>query len=191
MSTKLVRCTKCTAPLPHESFNTQTFTPCPSCGSLTRTDIFPAISREFSIGTSGEMLIMGDEASCFYHPGKQAVVPCFSCGRFLCSLCDVEFNGQHWCASCLESGRKRNRIKDLENHRTLYDSIALMLAIVPLILWPFTLLTAPLSIYFVIRYWKAPSSITGRTKIRLIVALMFAGLQITGWSIWLYTLVSG
>lgn len=187
----MIRCTKCSASLAHESFNTRTLRPCPSCGSLTRADIFPAVLKELPIGTSGQLLLTGREASCFYHPAKQAVVPCSSCGRFLCALCDVELNGRHWCASCLKSGSQRHRIKDLENHRTLYDSIALMLAIVPMFFWFCTIITAPLVVYLVIRYWKAPSSITGRTKIRLIAALLLAGLQIAGWTIWIYSLVSG
>ena len=188
----MIRCTKCTAPLAHEFFNTQEFTPCPSCGGLTKVDIFPAIFKELPAGTSGELVLMDDEASCFYHPGKQAVVPCFSCGRFLCSLCDVEFNERHWCASCLESGRKKRKIKNLENQRILYDNIALTLAILPLFIWPFTIITAPVTIFFVIRYWKAPSSIIRRrTKIRLIIALLFAGLQIIGWTVFFYSLVSG
>ncbi|MFC1823361.1 hypothetical protein ACFL9T_11685 [Thermodesulfobacteriota bacterium] len=187
----MIRCTKCSAPLTYESLNREVFIPCPSCGSLTRADIFPAILKELPAGTTGELLLMDDEASCFYHPGKQAVVPCSSCGRFLCSLCDVELNGRHWCASCLNSGRKRRKIKDLEDHRTLYDSIALTLAIVPLVILPITIITAPLAIYFAIRYWKAPSSITGRTKIRLIIALLFAGSQITGWALFFFSRFSG
>lgn len=66
-----------------------------------------------------------------------------------------------------------------------------MLAIVPMFFWFCTIITAPLVVYLVIRYWKAPSSITGRTKIRLIAALLLAGLQIAGWTIWIYSLVSG
>lgn len=91
------------------------------------------------------------------------------------------------CASCLESGRKKHKIKNLENHRTLYDSIALALAIVPLIVWFCTIITAPLAVFFAIRYWKAPSSILGRTKIRMIAVLLLAGLQITGWVFWIFS----
>ena len=70
------------------------------------------------------MLVDG-EASCFYHPAKKAVLPCESCGRFLCAVCDVEMNGQHLCPACLASGKKKGRLKQLENRRTLYDSLAL------------------------------------------------------------------
>ena len=31
------------------------------------------------------------EASCYFHAHKRAAVPCDGCGRFLCSLCDLNF----------------------------------------------------------------------------------------------------
>jgi hypothetical protein len=71
----------------------------------------------------------------------------------------------------------------MENRRVLYDNIALSLAILPNILWFITFLTAPVVLYYVIRYWKAPSSIIPRTKIRFIFAASFALLQILGWSL--------
>ena len=73
----------------------------------------------------------------------------------------------------------------MENHRTRYDSIALTLAIVPLIVWFCTIITAPVAVYFAIRSWKAPQSILGRSRIRPIAALLLAGLQITGWVFWI------
>lgn len=37
-------------------------------------------------------------------------------------------------------------------------------------------------IYVVIRYWKAPQSIVRRTKIRFIIAILIALLEIGGWA---------
>ena len=186
----MIRCTKCTAPLAHESFNKRTLVPCVSCGALSRVDVFPAIFENLSAGKAGEFLLTDDEASCFYHPNKQAVIACSNCGRFLCSLCDLELNDRHLCAACLESGKKKRDIKNLENHWILYDNIALALAFFPLIIWPITILTAPLAVFFVIRYWKTPSSIIKRSKIRAIIGLILSGLQLTGWSFFIYKLVS-
>ena len=83
-----------------------------------------------------------------------------------------------------------HKIKNLENHRTLYDSIALGVAVVPILLWFFTFITAPLSLILVIRYWKAPSSIIPRTKIRFIMAFIIGFLQITGWAIGIFALIT-
>lgn len=66
-------------------------------------------------------------------------------------------------------------MKSLENHRVLYDSMALWIAIFPLLLYPFLIITAPLAIFVAVRYWHRPSSIIPRTNIRKILAI-FLGL---------------
>ncbi|HUN56050.1 MAG TPA: hypothetical protein VMU29_12940 [Smithella sp.] len=73
-------------------------------------------------------------------------------------------------------------MKNLETHRTLYDSIALYIAILPLLIFWITIITAPVSIYVAIRYWKAPGSIIPRTKARFIAAMVISGFQIAGWA---------
>ncbi len=186
----MIRCTKCTEPLQKEFFNLPELTPCPSCESLVRIDVFPAMFSERPSGIPAEALLLDEEAGCFYHPNKKAVISCAACGRFLCALCDVDFDGGHLCTSCLETGKEKHKIKNLENHRTLHDSIALTLALAPILLWPFTLVTAPMAIFLAIRYWKAPTSIIPRTKIRLIAALFIAGLQVIGWTAFFYSLLT-
>jgi len=134
-------------------------------------------------------VLVADEATCFYHPQKKAVLPCEGCGRFLCALCDCELHGQHFCPACLEVGRKKRKIKSLENERTLYDSIALSLAVLPVAIVPliyFTFITAPASLFVALRYWNAPRSIVHRTRIRLVLAIIFASLQIVGWVVAIY-----
>jgi hypothetical protein len=196
----LIQCTNCTAILPVENINSKTFKPCPICSSLIRADLFPAVYNNLAGGTLGELRVEDDESSCFYHPNKQAVTTCLNCGRFLCSLCDIDFNEQHFCASCLDSGKKKGVIKQLENKRILYDNIALGLAILPVILlltiifWvlavPITIFTAPTAIFIVIRYWNTPSSIIKRSKLRMIIALLIACLQIAGLALSIFYLIS-
>jgi hypothetical protein len=127
------------------------------------------------------------ESSCFYHPHKRAVLPCESCGRFLCSLCDVELSGQHLCPGCLETGKRKGRLEQLQNHRLRYDKIALGLAVLPVLLiataW-FTIVTAPAAMFVAIRHWKSPSSLLTQSKVRFVVAMLIAGLQLAGWG-WL------
>ena len=48
----------------------------------------------------------------------------------------------------------------------------------------FTVFTAPAAIFVALRYWKAPSSLLQRSKIRFVVALLIAGLQVAGW-VWI------
>ena len=182
----MIRCPKCSSILPDDSINIRDFRSCRTCGALIQAEVFPAFFRKTEKGNLGERIIMDDEASCFYHPDKQAVIPCDSCGRFLCSLCDIEFNNRHLCASCLETGREKGKIKNLENHRTLYDSVALHLALLPIFIWFTTIITAPVALFFAIRHWKTPSSIIRRTKVRMILAMFIAGVQIVGWTALIY-----
>jgi hypothetical protein len=178
-----VQCPKCRAWLLEGIFNQPELSPCPACGVPLQVEIFPALFRKINPGTSGEAVMVEGESSCFYHPQKKAVLPCDGCGRFLCALCDCQLNSQHFCPACLEAGRMKGKIKSLENQRTLYDSIALSLAIYPILIFYFTIITAPMALFVAIRYWTSPPSLVHRSKIRFVVAIIFALLQIAGWGI--------
>ncbi len=185
----MLKCTKCAAPLAPEIFNTDQFSPCPSCGVPIRVEAFPALLQEITPGRDAEKLIIDDDAGCFYHPAKKAVVACESCGRFLCALCDLELNDRHLCAGCLEAGAKAKTIKTLETRRVLYDNLALSMAILSMVVWFFSFITAPIVMYLVVRHWRSPSSIVPRTKIRFVAAFIIAGLQLVGWSWAVYALI--
>ena len=188
----MISCTNCNSPVSSQVINSNSLGACRSCSGLLRVDVFPALYRSPDKGRSGESLQMDKEAGCFYHLRKKAVVPCSACGRFLCALCDVPLNGRHLCPACLEVGKTNGHIKNLETHRTCYDTIALLVATVPLLMfffpW-FTIITAPLAIYLTVRHWKAPTSIIPRTKLRFISAAVIASLQIAGWIFFFFNMV--
>jgi hypothetical protein len=190
MNTSLVHCPKCQAWLLEGLFNQPELSPCPACGVPLQIEVFPALFRNQSVGRSGEAILVEGESSCFYHPQKRAVIPCQGCGRFLCALCDCELHGQHFCPACLETGKTKGKIKNLENQRVLYDSIALSLAVYPLLIFYFTLVTAPAALFVAIRYWNAPRSIVHRTKARSVVAVLLASLQIAGWGVLFFAIAS-
>jgi hypothetical protein len=190
MNTSLVQCPKCQAWLLDGVFNQTELSPCPACGVALQVEVFPALFRRINPGQSGETIMVEGESSCFYHPQKKAVRPCQGCGRFLCALCDCELNGQHFCPACLEAGKTKGKIKSLENQRTLYDGIALSLAIYPLLIFYFTLVTAPIALFVAIRYWNAPRSLVRRTKIRYVTAIILASMQIAGWGLLFFTITS-
>jgi hypothetical protein len=190
MNSVLVHCPKCQGGLVEGVLNRQGLVACPSCQVPLEVEIYPAFFRRIGPGQNAEALVVEHESSCFFHPEKKATVPCASCGRFLCALCDCELHGQHFCPACLEAGRTKGKIKSIENQRTLHDNIALALVFYPVVMWPLTVLTAPAAVYLSIRHWNTPRSIVHRTKIRFVLAIIFAGLQITGWVILLVTLLT-
>ncbi len=190
----MLRCMRCKTSLPWEVFDTPDWTSCPVCRSVFRALGFPAAFRSLNGEAGASSLLPEGASSCFYHLQKVAVLPCDSCGRFLCSLCDVELSGQHLCPGCVAAGRKKGKLTQLENHRFRYDKIALGLAVLPVLLvatmW-FTIFTAPAAIFVALRYWKAPSSLLAHTKVRFVVAILIAVAQIGGWAWLLLTLFRG
>ncbi len=191
MSPPDINCVRCRTPLPFGMLNQPAYSSCPACGLQLRAEVFPALFRSITVGASGEPIVTAEESSCFYHPQKKAVLPCDGCGRFLCALCDCELHGKHFCPTCLEVGKTKGKIKNLENRRTLWDSIALSVAVLPMLLvftFYFTFMTAPMALYIAIRYWNAPRSIVHATRIRYVLAILVAGAQIVGWAVALYVI---
>lgn len=173
-------CSRCRAPLPVEAI-TEAPASCPGCGTALHVVAFPALLAQPEKGETGEGLHVDDDSACFYHPKKQAVVPCGHCGRFLCALCDVEMRGEHLCPACVEEGVIEGRLGDLKTEYVRYDSIALTIAVIPAIfLWP-SLVAAPMALYLSLRHWKTRLSIVPRVRWRFIAAIALSLLQLIGW----------
>ena len=188
MPSLLPTCTRCKTPLPERMLNRAELEPCPSCSAPLQVEIFPALFRPVTPGRDGERLMVEGESSCFYHPEKKAALPCEGCGRFLCALCDCELAGRHFCPACLETGKQKGRIKNLENQRTLYGNVALALTLYPLIFYFFTFITAPVALFVAIRYWNAPRSIVRPTRVYFVAAIFFALVEIAAWTFIIYSM---
>jgi hypothetical protein len=71
----------------------------------------------------------------------------------------------------------------------MYDSIALALATLPaLLFWP-VVFTAPAALYVVVRRWREPGSLVPRTKVRFVLAALFALAEIAGVGFALWALI--
>jgi hypothetical protein len=190
MNPPAIQCTQCGGELSPESLNQPGLLACDGCGAPLHVEVFPALYRTATTGRGGDAILTEDEASCFYHPQKKAVQHCDACGRFLCALCDCDLQGQHLCPVCLETGKQKGKLKNLQQRRTLYDNIALSLAIYPLLIFYFTIITAPLALFVALRFWNTPLSVVPRSKARFIAAIVLSSLQIGGWCVGLYFLIT-
>jgi hypothetical protein len=190
MTASSLHCAQCKWPLPSDSWNREFGVACPGCGTKVQVLVFPAIER-MPAGALPEALQDPTEASCFYHPLSRAAAPCDECGRFLCRLCQLDVDGRHLCPSCFQAGVRDRTINELDTKRTMYDSLALLLATLPaLLIWP-PLVTAPASLYFVFRHWRTPLSVAPRTRYRYYLSGLFAVAELVGMVLLIWFLIRG
>ena len=177
------RCPKCRSSLSGDLCNTSEPVRCGACKASILVEVFPAAFQAPASGASAEPILEEGVASCFYHQHKKAVTHCDGCGRFLCSLCDVDFSGQHLCPGCLQIGKKKGKLAGLDSSRALWDSAALLVCLVPAIfvLWPVWIVSAPVAITLAVISFFKPGSLVPRTRWRSVVAILLAVPQILFW----------
>lgn len=162
---------------------------CPACRESIRVYAFPALFRP-PLRKPRRQAAAEGEASCYFHPGRRATVPCDGCGRFLCSLCDLEFPGRHFCAACLGDARKGRTGSasgpgDLLREKVfLPHNLAWALACyAPLTLVGLYLIpvSAPAALWFALRHWNRRDGlqIRGRWRAFGAVILAFSQLAVT------------
>ena len=163
---------------------------CPSCGLPLEAWLFPALFHTLPAGAQPEPATEG-EATCYNHVTRKAVLVCESCGRFLCSLCDLETNQRHYCPSCFEARQAAGRLSQLPTQLLRYDRIALGLSVLSVFMccWP-SILTAPAVIFLAIRYWNAPGSESSGARVGMIASVILSLLQLAWWAVMVISLIS-
>ena len=185
-----VPCARCDMPLPKWELAISDVAVCTSCGSSNRVRIFPAAFRDGAVPVATESAQEGD-ASCYDHPSKRAVAACGQCGRFVCQLCAVEFGDGIWCPSCVAARAGKARGVKLETSRTLYDSMALLLPMGAVLLYPFMFLAAPASLVLTAMKWRQPLSLVRRNRWRFVAAILLSLAELALCAAVVYLLVRG
>lgn len=171
-------CPKCRRPVPEVYWQGVDVVRCPACESEFEQLRFPALTTARTVDRAAEL--EAGEANCFFHSQNRAEAACDGCGRFVCAVCRVSLSGQQLCPSCLEARSDRRKLP--ENQRVVYSQVALALAVVPILLWPITVVTAPAALGFCLYGWNKPGSLLPqRRKLRFVIAGTIAGLEIAGW----------
>src|SRR5215469_16669861 len=114
-----IPCARCSTPLPNWELATGDRAVCTNCLAPNTVRVFPALFARGSAAMADPAL-EGD-AACFDHPGKKAVASCQQCGRFVCQLCSVDFNGVVRCPSCMAGGPVTKAADPNVTSRTLFD----------------------------------------------------------------------
>ena len=179
-SSPALSCPRCQRKLGPESWADAQHGTCNRCKVDFDFMAFPALTATRA-QVAPQAAVIEAESVCFFHAENRAEAICESCGRLLCPVCAVPFAGQKLCPTCIASS-KVSQDPAVTRDRLLYDSLALALAGLPLLIWPFTVITAPAALGMVIYGWKKPSSLVrGRSRVRLIVAAIIALLEVGGW----------
>jgi hypothetical protein len=177
----VIACPNCRTIQSPDRINTGELFACPRCKTRLRADLFNAFYRPVDqVAAQGHVLEQG-QAECYNHPGRPAKVPCAQCGRLLCELCAVELDGRSLCFDCVKNGHEARQAARLDTRRTHHDSLALALALVPMLFIFPTIVTAPAALYVALRYWKRPPTILPRWRWRYILTILVAVAQIAGW----------
>jgi uncharacterized paraquat-inducible protein A len=182
-------CPECNFELKPGFFESPEYQACNICGVEVALRAFPAAYQPPQLISAADLNRSEDDASCFYHDSKRAAQTCSQCGRFICALCAAEFGGNIFCPGCVVSGEKRSTLPQLERERTLYDSLALMLATWPMLTISLSIIGAPAAIYIAARYWKRPTSIVRRSGYRKYLAIVLALLQLGFWGLAIFGLI--
>jgi hypothetical protein len=169
-----IRCDRCASLVPAEAYNQDQFHRCHACRLLTEVRAYPILLTGRTLGVRGETLLTEDQASCFNHPQKKAIVPCDRCGRFLCALCATPSGGRQLCLDCYKAEASEQTGTSLANkHLVRYDNMALVLSLIP-----FYGITAIVAAFYAIRHWKTRMSVLPQTRVRHVLALVFSLAQI-------------
>lgn len=171
-------CPKCQRALETLSWHSDAGGNCRYCGVDFEFTRFPALTATRA-HVGPKTVLAAEHATCFFHLENQAETVCASCGRFLCTVCAIDFNQRKLCPNCIASAS--SQAVETVNQRTLYDSLALSLSLVPILIWPITVVTSPLALGFVIYGWRKPRSLVGGGRGKLVAAAILSILQIAGW----------
>lgn len=173
-------CPRCQRALEASSWNDEHSGRCFRCSAEFEFFPFRALVA-VRASHAAQAVVVAEESVCFFHAENRAEAVCEECGRLLCPVCAINFGGRKICPTCISS-TKSSPSTQMVRERSLPDNIALSLALLPLLIWPLTLVTAPVALWYGIRGWKLPGSVVrGPGRLRLVLSSLIAGVQIAVW----------
>lgn len=181
-SLERIHCPKCSKPLDPTSHDGGDEATCIFCQQKMQLITYPALEAELASPKPTAAKVEAG-ATCFYHDENEAVHTCSHCGRYLCSVCGIEETEGITCPSCISTQRASST--ETVSSRILYDRLVLGLAFLPLLIWPFTVVTAPIAVGVGIYGWRQPRSLVSPGRIRMVIGMVFAVIQVGVWAFFL------
>lgn len=180
--TAILQCPSCRSPLkvgrPVSSLEER----CPVCQAEVHVTTFPRLYGDFA-GGEEDAPAAENEATCSFFPELRAQLVCDECGTFLSHRASTRWGGQGLCLPCLHRLREVEKSPDFIAKSKLHDRRALFL-----VTWlaPFTLFTAPLAIFLLLRHRGKAEGFVPRGRTVWWIAMILA----TGWlAAWMVLIV--
>jgi hypothetical protein len=176
-------CPHCGAALPPHALAADKEELCPGCRIPLRGQVFRVWSTPRPEPPTTSDRALEGEAVCFFHPSNRAALPCDACGRFICTICDLQIGSRHLCPVCLGSGLGKQKLPEIISKRFLWSFVAFWLGLVPLVgvifLWPVLIVTGPMAIILALVGWNRPGSLVrGRQRWAAVVGILFGLAQL-------------
>ncbi len=154
---------------------------CPVCRSQVTMRVFPRFYRGYA---SEEKAIVAadDEARCAFFPELRAEKVCDECGCFMSSRATVNWGGRDTCMPCLYRLREVRKSPEYAGKASLHDRRALAM-----VTWlaPFTLFTAPIALFVLLRYRNEPAGFVPRKRVVWWIAFVLASGWLFAWLVML------
>ena len=164
---------------------------CPRCRAALRGHVFrawwaPAPNQAPALQRATE-----GEAVCFFHPANRASLPCDVCGRFLCTICDLQVGSRHLCPVCLSKGLGKEKLPEIVPRRFVWSRMAFCLGLLPLLgfflLWPVLFITGISALIVALVGWSRPGSLVrGRQRWAAVIGMVLGLVQVTVWIFFIY-----
>lgn len=178
-----VHCPKCHRVLSDEWLQENSRqAPCPACKAFIYIKSYPRLRvapDSLKDQAASVQALSGEgDAVCRFYPDLKAEAVCDECGCFLSKKAALSWGGRDLCMPCLHTLREGKGKDEFLAKRVLYDNTALALI---LFLSPFSLFTAPMALYYLIRYRKSSRGIVPRSKFRWWLAMILSIVFSLGW----------
>lgn len=124
-------------------------TQCPACNWRGEAYFFTPLA----VNVAAAEVALPDDATCIHHPRKKANAICAGTGDYICTLCEVQINGQSYSAEYLNTAGKEKIGKAFDRYLPRPDSqvlLYLLLVFVPgvnYIIVPFAFIWIPHSFF--------------------------------------------
>jgi uncharacterized paraquat-inducible protein A len=182
-------CPRCHARLTADWIQSGTII-CPDCNKAFEATAFRPPQPRLEVVSVAAALTPEGANACANHARNAAVTNCVRCGLFICALCNMDVGTGPHCPSCFDRLRSDDALSPAATRYRDYASMA-RIAMIAGIFFSFIFMGIPfaaVSLYYARRGFKQLRD-EGRSKIGLIVIIIFDLLEIVAGVVWIAFLI--